>query len=289
MKNFIILLFLLGVQSCNSQVFQHTTEINQNLKTNDTMRYFNIKEFVENSKKYNASTPNILDPDYKHHLYYYTTKDGTYIQQNKLTKGGYQQVNRKENSPFEWVYVYYESGILKSKTQQFLGETIGQTVVYDENGKIIKEIESDDKWYKHSFADIREIVLKLRGLDIYDDRQALVQRNKSFQRIPQRIYTIQILEKGVRDYFIKDGFFIDDETGKEIKREDIKVLENPSDSKDNTSHQKTTINNNPALGKPYTKLSELPSNTYQIYDGIAYTKPEWEAFQKSLPWWKRIM
>ncbi|KMQ59622.1 hypothetical protein ACM39_18510, partial [Chryseobacterium sp. FH2] len=45
------------------------------------------------------------------------------------------------------------------------------------------------------------------------------------------------------------------------------------------------------LGVAYSSNNELTAdkNIYQIYDGRYYTKAEWEEFQKSLPWWKRIL
>ncbi|WP_315052770.1 hypothetical protein, partial [Chryseobacterium indoltheticum] len=50
--------------------------------------------------------------------------------------------------------------------------------------------------FKHSFADIREFLLKTKGIDIYDTRQAIARRvNHRYEDPTQVYYDIYVLDK----------------------------------------------------------------------------------------------
>ncbi len=91
------------------------------------------------------------------------------------SEGEYVEEISKKWSPFVINKVYDYKGRLKAWVQTFRLEPINKSYEYDENGKVIKVTDYEKK-FKHSFADIREFLLKEKGIDIYDIRQAIARR-----------------------------------------------------------------------------------------------------------------
>ncbi|WBX99336.1 hypothetical protein [Chryseobacterium gambrini] len=110
----------------------------------------------------------------------------------------------KKWKPFVIHKGYDYKGRLKTWVQTFRLEPMNKSYEYDENGKIIK-ITNYEERYKHSFADIREILLKEKGIDIYDTRQAIGRR--VYHKNPtskEAYYDIYVLDKNneEKDYRI---------------------------------------------------------------------------------------
>ena len=265
MKNTYYIISLLLLTSCyTSQYFTKQTK----------MKYFNIEKFEKNAK---GTYSTGLDYEYENF--------GTVITQTgaKLKSGTtYQENFRKKHSPITDWYEYDEKGRLRrSGTDIYNGNAIGFYREYDENGKMILE-ENEEKPYKLSYEDIRKIVLERYKRDIFDYRQDTeVNRGVLKKNDRERpYYNVIIIHRGDDGYIIStDGYILNAETGKDFD-------EKQSEPKKSTS----SLTNSQELGTAYSSNKELTSdkNIYQVYDGRYYTKPEWEEFQKTLPWLERL-
>lgn len=98
---------------------------------------------------------------------------------------------------------YDYKGRLRRWSQTFRLESYNKAYEYDESGKVIKITNYEDR-YKHSFVDIREFLLKKKGIDIYDTRQAIARRvNHKSQINPEAYYDINVISnKAEKDYRI---------------------------------------------------------------------------------------
>lgn len=131
---------------------------------------FDVKRFEEKKGKYGP-------PNYKF------TEDNKNIRQWSDTPERdspdslkhYTEEISKQWSPFIINRVFDYKGRLRAWVQTFRLEPINKSYEYDENGKVIKVTDYEEK-FKHSFSDIRELLLKERGIDIYDVRQAIARR-----------------------------------------------------------------------------------------------------------------
>lgn len=253
---YVITLFLLT--SCyTSQYFTKQTK----------MKHFDIEKFEKNAT---GTYSTGLDYEYENF--------GTVITQTgaKLKSGTiYQENIRKKHSTIEDWYEYDENGRLRrTGTDIYNGNAIGYYREYDENGKIILEENKEEK-YKLSYTDIREIILKTEGRDIFDSRQKILV-NREFVQFAYYQVVIDYDDKPTEVYLL------DAATGEKVDFSKIKKTETKPTS---------SLTNSQELGTAYSSNKELTSdkNIYQVYDGRYYTKPEWEEFQKTLPWWKRIL
>ena len=133
-------------------------------------------EFTENGKniRQRYSLPKRDSPD----------SDGEYA----------EEISKKWN-PFVIRKKYDYKGQLRRWSTTFRQESINKSYEYDESGKIIKITNYEEK-FKHSFADIREFLLKAKGIDIYDTRQAIARRvNHRYEDPTQVYYDIYVLDK----------------------------------------------------------------------------------------------
>ena len=89
--------------------------------------------------------------------------------------GKYIEDISKKWSPFNIQKRYDNLGRLKFWGMYFRNECIKKSYEYDDKGRVIN-ITDCDKNFKHDFADIRELLLKERGIDIFDVRQAIARR-----------------------------------------------------------------------------------------------------------------
>lgn len=129
---------------------------------------------------------------------------------------------------------------------------------YDKEGKLIKEENYDNK-FKHTFEQIREIVLREKNVDIYDTRQAIADRfvpNGLIDTYYQiHILNFHISENGEHYVSPKESMVIIDDTGEVITNETLKAKEK--------------------------KTQQQPSNhLYRTHNGKTYTKEEWKAFEE---------
>lgn len=109
--------------------------------------------------------------------------------------GEYVEEISKKWNPFVIRKKYDYKGQLRRWSTTFRQESINKSYEYDESGKIIKITNYEEK-FKHSFADIREFLLKNKGIDIYDTRQAIARRvNHRYEDPTQVYYDIYVLDK----------------------------------------------------------------------------------------------
>lgn len=232
-------IFILTVLGCKSQ--ENYTNVNPK-----KMRSFDKKKFEENKGKgiiYNH-------PD----MYDFVSPEGYLVTQfgtSFSSKGKPKEYNEeitKEFSPYIFMYTYFENGNLNIKTESFNSYMLSK-IEYDENGKIIKEINTDTI-FKHSFKQIHDMVLKNRNVDIYDTRQATALRHDTPDAVIKKYYQIHVITSELIEgqWYAQPNysFIIDDATGKEW---DPKV--------------------------------EAENNAYfKTYNGKDYTKKEWEVFEE---------
>lgn len=192
MKNLILISLLLILNSCNGQ----RTHTNEN---NDTMRYFNENNYKdwEVDTKYSPSEESkyLKNGNERVKIYYYD----------------YQIVVTKSNviHPITTVYTYYPSSkALKAMGKDFYQSPFGITKKYDEQGKLIKEINSD-KPYKISIDDVVAKVKEIYNINLDErDYKSSLKRSLSSQLNNQPIYEISLAIKDEpykRKYVLIDG------------------------------------------------------------------------------------
>ncbi|KPH14666.1 hypothetical protein [Chryseobacterium sp. ERMR1:04] len=199
---FLIIIFLVLI-GCDGQ-----TKTNHKTTT-DKMETFDIENFEKNKGR-----GKIYDDP---HIYDYKTQDGLYIVQSKYEQDDYysEEVS-KEFSPYRYRYTYDLSGYRETEMNEF-NNSVLVTKGYDKNGKLIKETNFD-KNFKHTFEQIREIVLKEKQVDIYDTRQAVALRHDTPDATLKKYYQIHVLKSELvgGEWYSQPNysFLIDDETGK---------------------------------------------------------------------------
>ncbi|KMQ59620.1 hypothetical protein ACM39_18500 [Chryseobacterium sp. FH2] len=199
---------------------------------------------------------------------------------------------------------------------------------FDENGKLIKETNYDDG-YDFTLKEVIQYAESLKTIQRYEDLNNEVfpkgeytvlnmgdhNRIKKDIRNGQKVWVIECHEEdipGEREKpIIENGkvvgnaimliyteIVLDGKTGKVLSKKIIgeeNLSKNEVRKRSNTSFlaspEEKGTSQKAELGVAYSSNNELTAdkNIYQIYDGRYYTKAEWEEFQKSLPWWKRIL
>lgn len=137
------------------------------------------------------------------HYDFYFTENGKEIRQRYSLperdspdfEGEYVEEISKKWSPFIIRKKYDYLGRLRRWSETFRLEGINKSYEYDEQGKVIK-ITDREQDFKHSFEDIRDFLLKARGIDIYDTRQAIARRVNHRDEDPSQVYyTIDVFGK----------------------------------------------------------------------------------------------
>lgn len=160
---------------------------------------FDVKRFEENKRKDGAPNYEFVEGDKDIRQWSDTPERDS----PDSLKYYVEEISQKW-SPFNIQKRYNNLGILKFWGIFFRNEGINKSYEYDESGKVIK-ITNYEERYKHSFADIREILLKEKGIDIYDTRQAIGRR--VYHKSPtskEAYYDIYVLDKNneEKDYRI---------------------------------------------------------------------------------------
>ena len=162
---------------------------------------FDIKKFEANAYKQKLFKENFkksgFDAQYEEEIADdRTVRQWTvFPEQEKEDTQEYAEEISKKWSPFVIREKYDYKGQLRRWSTTFRQESINKSYEYDENGKIIKITNYEEK-FKHSFADIREFLLKAKGIDIYDTRQAIARRvNHRYEDPTQVYYDIYVLDK----------------------------------------------------------------------------------------------
>lgn len=208
-------------------------------------RYFDIENFEQNKGKQGY-----------HNEYRYNLPDNSKVREYKIfdnLKIFYIRIITKDFSPFNYYYLYYDNGILFTGIKNFNKSPIHH-VEYDKIGnRKIKEIDYD-KFFKNSFEQIREIILREKKVDIYDKKQAIANRFEKSDTYTA-YYQIHIMksEKIEGQWYSHpiESFLINDDTGKILTEEDIKRMKNPS----------------------------TPS--YRTHNGKSYTEAEWKTYEEA--------
>lgn len=186
---YCFLLFSCNVKKTEKQEIKNVVLVKEEKPALDSSR-FDIKRFEEKKDKYRS-------PNYEF------VENGRNIRQLSdkperdspdSLKYYAEQISKKWN-PFVIHKGYNFKGQLIAWSQTFRLEPINKSYEYDESGKIIKITNYEEK-FKHSFADIREFLLKNKGIDIYDTRQAVARRvNHRYEDPTQVYYDIYVLDK----------------------------------------------------------------------------------------------
>ena len=231
----VIVILLLVILFVNNSLGQEYQE--------DSIKTFDIKKFEENKGKQGYLNE-----------YHYKLNDGTEIREYSHQTASnnyelkYQREISKEFIPIKFTYLYYNNGFLNAEVKEFNNSDL-EIKEYDKNNTIIKEINFD-KDFKYSFEDIRELLMKMKNVDIYDTRQAVALRHSNPNAVIKKYYQIHVIKSNLIDgkwYSSPDySLIIDDANGKEWSPE---------------QH---------AESKSY----------YKTYQGKDYTKEEWEAFEE---------
>ncbi len=203
MKNFLFILFCsIIIASCTAKNKKTINNFEKHL-VQDSTCCFDIKEFT---KKVGTSGDGPAEYDF-------TLANGKEIRQivfkpernSPETEWSYNEEISKQGSPFVIRKKYDYMGRLMRWSTTFRSESINKSYEYDEKGNVIKIINYEEI-YKHSFADIREFLLKKKGIDIYDTRQAIARRvNHRNQINPEAYYDIDVrnaADNTVLDYRI---------------------------------------------------------------------------------------
>ncbi|MFP3591833.1 hypothetical protein [Chryseobacterium sp. SIMBA_038] len=211
----LLAIFCLLMSSCHIQTKSPdkrslnatTTEtINQN----DSTCCFSIKMFEENSYKQERNKENFKKSGFS---YEYTQESDngviirqvtTYPDKDKLNSQYYVEDITKKWSPFTIQKRYDYKGRLIYWGKSIKIDGVEKSYEYDENGKAIVTTDHE-KLFKHTFADIREFLLKEKGIDIYDTRQAIARRvNHEGKISSESYYRVLVLGKeNLPDYYIK--------------------------------------------------------------------------------------
>ncbi len=156
----LIYIFLIGLGLlCATKSFAQTINTNK----------FDIERF-ESKKTYNKTSLLQVND---------TLKDGTTIMQYDADNVYVEQI-QKLNSPFILYNNYYKKiGKLKSTSKEFSGCTIGFSDEYNENGKLVKQINFDQN-YSFSIYDLAIKLKKEFNINIMQSSQNWTVYRKSF-------------------------------------------------------------------------------------------------------------
>jgi len=193
----IVILCVAGVISCTPQ--KQTASESSSETVKDSTCCFDIKKYNERRIKSG------------HYDFEYTENGKTIRQRYSLperdspeSEGEYIEEISEQWSPFIIRKKYDYMGRMIRWSTTFRLESINKSYEYNENGDVIKITDYEER-YKHSFADIRDFLLKQKGIDIYDTRQAIARRVNHQSKInPDAYYDIYILGKDD----IANGYYI---------------------------------------------------------------------------------
>ncbi|AIQ00619.1 hypothetical protein Q787_08400 [Ornithobacterium rhinotracheale H06-030791] len=195
--------------SCRAQV--------DNKINNEKMKHFDIEKFEKNKGKQGYYN------EYHYSLNNKKIREFSYYKENEIK---YKREISQLFHPVHYIYVYDKEGNISTEIEEF-NNSIISIKQYNSLGKIINE-EKYNNYFNYGFQQIREIVLKEKGVDIYDQRQAMVNRVEGDEttRILKKYYQVHILKSELLNgewYSVPaESFFIDDETGEILTEETIK-------------------------------------------------------------------
>lgn len=210
----IVILCSAGIISCTTQKLKNAESSSSKPVSKEMVKdstcCFDVKKFEINAYNQKIFKENFKKPGYDAQ-YEEDMGDGKHIrqwtgfvEQEKTNTQEYIEDISKKWSPFNIQKRYDNLGRLKFWGLFFRNEGINKSYEYDESGKVTK-ITNYEERYKHSFANIREFLLKAKGIDIYDTRQAIARRVNHQSKInSEAYYDIYVLDKNnvEKDYHI---------------------------------------------------------------------------------------
>ncbi len=173
------------------------------------MEHFNIKKY-ENLDKDNDFSSSIND------LFY---KSGN--ERIRIILGAEIQVETREvNSPYKFYKVYFSKSLgLKATGNTFYGLPVGTDKMYNEQGKLLKEINHELP-YKFSIVDLRDKLIHEYDVDIVKGYNLktpdAIKIGRSFYENAPSYYQVGFQKNGKYVYLEIDG------TTGEYKKKDIK-------------------------------------------------------------------
>ncbi|MFK7002196.1 hypothetical protein [Flavobacterium oreochromis] len=266
MKTLIVSAILsLYVINCKGQ--QKDTLKPNNFKK-ETMEYFDLKKYKDlpiNKERLKSSSDFYFKDNNKYIdiLYFINT---------------IQVEEYYDNKSIKIIKVYHNNTLLKSTVREFNSFPIGITKEYDENGKLIKEIDND-KNYPFKVEDLCKLIKEEYGVDLMvksDYKKNILEYrvDRRYESLTQQYLYLVVFSCGYSDegegrYPVK-VVYIDGTNGK-VLYEDAEFLELPNGDKIPKSKTKF-----PQKGEKEKKTSSI----YKTHQGKSYTKTEWEDFEE---------
>ncbi len=297
MKYLKIIIILIAI-SCNGQLKNRN---NMEMEISDKIEYFKSSELLSKGKK--TPIDNNGNFDYSNVEYNNTTVVYTFGQKDKY----YISLTYKKNSFYATKKTYHGNTMIKEKGIFFNGNEntkLGVWYEFDSKGKVINKTNYDEG-YNFSFEDILNYCKKNKiNIELGDARKfegGFHSQILKGKRDGVKVWIINY-QDGIKqaygniskngknyEYSIYDEIILDGKTGKILSKKTVDFgneQENKAsflaDPNEKGSYKK------PEIGIVYTEGNKIPEGTYQIYNGRAYTKAEWDEFYKTLSWLDRL-
>jgi hypothetical protein len=261
MRELIIVIALCSLCNCTSQTKEENSPKKEVIKTikkdttkhkTHTMEHFNIKDY-ENLKK---------DPEFSNKI-----NDNQYILDDKRIRIWFDDEIIKveeasKTSPYEIHKTFYaKNKSLKYSVKLFYDFQIGVWLYYNEQGKLLKETNSDLP-YKFSIEDLKKKMLKEHDIDIMDvGKMAGIRRFVIHEHSNTAFYEVYVKTGKPNEV---DQYVIHGTTG-EMLFTDTEYR----DEKGNSPYER------------YLNKETRKENLHTRYKGKDYTRKEWEAYQKT--------
>ena len=272
MKKILYFIFL-GMMSCKNIQLIENYKINNFLK--DTIMF----------EKFDFELDKMNYPNYER---YYEGEEQQYLGY-KLPNGGSFIPNNGEEDIFYIVtpspiayyqdtYGYYKSGNIKNKGKYFglrSNVSIGIWKFYDENGKLIKEVNEDAKFRFWTSDKILEIL----------HNEGLINLRTGVNRNPDKfeVYFVKETQELVFEIFSKEVDVESESYWKCIFNCKTGVYSKKKYRRYNYIIRQNGYKDLPILkgSKEYEELQkEKKESPYQTFHGKTYTEEEWKAFEQ---------
>ena len=303
---YLNLVLIVFITNCNSQVSSIKNHKNKmkNITVTESFERFNeINTLINIGTQTNGVSEkgNYVSFEYQeikgnNNIYMYGVKDEIYAT-TIYTKDSYYAVKK----------IYHSNTIIKEKGIFFNGNEntkLGVWYEFDSNGKVINKTNYDEG-YTFSFEDVLNYCKENKiNIELGDARKfegGFHSQILKGKRDGVKVWIINYLD-GIKqaygniskngknyEYSIYEEIILDGKAGKILSKRTVDF----GDEKENKASfladpDEKGSYKKPEIGIAYTEGNKIPEGTFQIYDGKTYTKAEWEAYMKTLPWWKKI-
>lgn len=260
MKKIIVLFIIVSLPGCTGQ-----SKISNNKKKSEIkqqkMEYFDIDKYKDWE----------VDNNYTSKETRKFLKKGNERIRISFRESTIQVEATNIQNPYSWTKVYYPNNkSLKAIIYEFYTINIGIYKMYDQEGKLIEEINYENP-FKFSLKDAIGKVKKEYGFDLEDlTQRCVLERFESVELDQKPLYAVYL--KNNEDANIMDYIVIDGTTGETLFKSYM------------------AINGEREIPPYYRyieslKKAEQENNAYyKTYKGKDYTKKEWEVFEEE--WYK---